>query len=150
MITPSGGFGRSVIAGGGRVVGTPGGQSTVSIMRFMQPVIHVHAGGTVEWGNDDPVTPHTITFGTEPANVFSPSSNVSVDADGARRATLSSPSDSVNSGFIIASSLERPGVAQASVGTTRFRVMFKHAGVYPYICALHDGLGMKGKVIVDP
>jgi plastocyanin len=33
---------------------------------------------------------------------------------------------------------------------TRFRVTFTHAGVFPYICALHDNLGMKGMVIVLP
>jgi plastocyanin len=36
------------------------------------------------------------------------------------------------------------------LGTTRFRITFTHAGVYPYICALHDDLGMKGKIIVLP
>jgi hypothetical protein len=31
-----------------------------------------------------------------------------------------------------------------------FRVTFTHAGTYDYICALHDNLGMVGKVIVKP
>jgi plastocyanin len=31
-----------------------------------------------------------------------------------------------------------------------FRVTFMNPGVYPYICAFHDQLGMKGEVIVLP
>ena len=34
--------------------------------------------------------------------------------------------------------------------TPRFKVTFRHAGMFPYICALHDDLGMKGKVVVVP
>lgn len=149
MVTSSPGFGRQVIVGAGRVVATPGGQSTVSIMRFMQPVVRVHVGDTVEWGNDDPVTPHTITFGTEPVNQFLPSPNVTIDADGALHATLTSTAGSAHSGFIIAAPSEQVGVAETPAGRTRFRVTFKHAGTYPYICALHDDLGMKGVVIVE-
>ncbi len=67
---------NEVTAGLGGVAATPGGSETVSIMRFLQPVIVVRVGETVEWHNCDPVTPHTITFGTEPANPNPPSSNV--------------------------------------------------------------------------
>ena len=72
------------------------------------------------------------------------------DADGALHATINSPADSVHSGLISASAHERLFVAQAPLGVTRFRVTFTHAGVYPCICALHDQLGMRGVVIVDP
>jgi plastocyanin len=102
----------------------------------------------VEWTNLDPVTPHAITFGVEPDNVNPPSPNVSVDADGARVATITSKSDSVNSGFIQAAPQERTGLPQAPLGVTRFRVTFSRPGVFNYICALHDELGMVGKVIV--
>jgi plastocyanin len=77
-----------------------------------------------------------------------PSGNVTVDADGARHATISSTSDSVHSGFIISAPQERIGLPQAPLGTTRFRITFTEPGVYPYICALHDDLGMKGRIIV--
>jgi plastocyanin len=113
----------------------------------------VHVNETVEWTNSDPVTPHTITFGKEPDIAFFPSANVAVDADGARHAVINlinSPTDSVNSGFIVAAPQERPFLAQSPLGVTRFRITFKDAGTFPYICALHDGLGMKGKVIVLP
>ena len=110
----------------------------------------IHVGDTVDWGNEDPVTPHTITFGEEPANPQPPSGNVTVDPDGARHAIINSKADNVHSGFIVAAPQERLGLPQGPLGVTRFRVTFTHAGVYPYICALHDELGMKGKVIVLP
>ena len=111
----------------------------------------IHAGQTVEWGNDDPQTPHTITFGPEPAgNPIPPSANVTVDPDGARHAILNSPADSAHSGFVAPVPQERIGLPQSPLGVTRFRVTFTHAGVYPYICVLHDDLGMKGTITVLP
>ena len=141
---------NAVIVGGGKVVATGGGSETSSVMRFEEPELTIHAGETLEWTNDDPITPHTITFGTEPQDPFPPSPNVTIDADGARHAVLNSPSDGVHSGFIQAAPQERIGLAQAPSGVTRFRVTFNKPGIYPYICALHDVLGMKGKVIVLP
>ena len=114
------------------------------------PVITVRAGDTVEWTNEDSTTAHTVTFGTEPQDPVPPSSNVTLDPDGARHGLLNSTSDSVHSGFLQAAPQDRVGLAQASPGVTRFRVTFRKPGVYPYICALHDGLGMKGKVVVLP
>jgi len=52
--------------GAGQINATGGGTSTLSVMRFQASVITAHAGDTVEWINDDPLTPHTVTFGTEP------------------------------------------------------------------------------------
>jgi plastocyanin len=98
----------------------------------------------------DPITPHTITFGTEPGNPIPPSGNVTVDADGALHATISSTSDNVHSGFIMSAPQERIGLPQAPFGSTRFRITFTAPGVYPYICALHDDLGMKGRIVVLP
>jgi plastocyanin len=141
---------NQVTAGVGTVVATGGGHHTVSHMRFFHAQIVVHAGETVEWTNNDPTTPHTITFGIEPANTRVPSLNVTTDQDGALHATITSPGDSVHSGFIVSAAQERVGLAQAPIGTTRFRITFVSAGRYPYICALHDGLGMKGIVVVLP
>jgi plastocyanin len=140
----------AVAVGIGKVVANAGGHETVSIMRFVEPELVIHAGATVEWTNHDPITPHTITFGTEPLDPMPPSSNVTVDADGALHATITSTSDSVHSGFIISAPQERLFLPQAPLGPTRFRITFTTAGVYPYICALHDTLGMKGRVIVLP
>jgi len=140
-----------VAAGIGEVSATAGGSETLSVMRFLNDNIEIHAGQTVEWTNLDPVTPHTITFGAEPAPPFDPPSpDVTVDSDGARHAVISSSSDSTHSGFIIAPPQERTGLQQSPIGVTRFRVTFPNAGTFPYICAIHDELGMKGTVTVLP
>jgi plastocyanin len=127
----------------------------------MQDTIVVHKGDTVEWTNLDPVTPHTITFGTEPANPQTlVGVNPSLDADGARSASVDPAIGSVSSGFIQAAPPDRganplgdPAVSalpQTPLFVTRFRVTFNTPGTFDYICALHDELGMVGKVIVRP
>jgi plastocyanin len=142
---------NQVTAGTGEIAATAGGSQTLSVMRFKHPTTTIHVGETVEWTNSDPVTAHTITFGIEPlGDPRPPSTNVTLDADGARHAVINSPTDNVHSGFIVAPPQERVGLPQSPLGVTRFRVTFTHAGVFPYICALHDDLGMKGKVIVLP
>lgn len=141
-----------IVTGTGEVVSTPGGAQSVSMMRFMQPSITIHAGETVEWDSSD-VSGHSITFGAEPLGGYTPLSpptkNVFSDADGSLHAVVSSTEDVVHSGKIAPASQERTGSASAS-GVTRFRVTFTRPGTYPYICAFHDELGMKGEVIVLP
>jgi len=141
---------NSVVAGTGQVSATGGGASAVSVVRFVHDPTEIRAGQTVEWTNLDPLLPHTITFGSEPPNPGPPSPNVTVDADGARHGVVTTTSDNVHSGFIIAAPQERLGLPQAPIGVTRFRVTFPAAGTFPYICALHDNLGMRGTVIVRP
>ncbi|GAC1634280.1 MAG: hypothetical protein NVS9B14_10160 [Candidatus Acidiferrum sp.] len=97
----------------------------------------------------DPATPHTITFGVEPQNPVPPV-NTTLDSDGALHRTINSSADSVHSGLIRASPQDQLFLPMTPIGVTRFRVTFTHAGVFPYICALHDGLGMKGKITVLP
>jgi len=138
---------NAVTAGNGQVVATGGGSETVSHMRFMNDKVEIRAGETIEWTNEDPVTPHTITFGVEPLDPMPPVGTFP-DPDGARHAIINSNSDNVHSGFIVAGPQERLFLPQMPLPVTRFRVTFTHAGVYPYICALHDGLGMKGTVTV--
>jgi len=146
----------AVTVGIGEIVATGGGSDTVSVMRFLQDSIVVRVGDTVEWTNLDPVTPHTVTFGPEPSNLVDPSAGVSVGTDGARQATITSlPADAkVHSGFLQASFQDRfipppPGtLPQSPLGVTRFRVTFNSPGTFTYICALHDDLGMEGRVIV--
>lgn len=141
----------NVTAGAGEVLATAGGTQVGSLVRFLHGTIKIHEGDTVEWSNMDPQEPHTITFGTEPANLFLPSLNVTVDPDGVRHATINSTSDSVNSGFIAATLQDVPGVIPENpLDHTRFRVTFTEEGTFPYICGLHDNLGMKGTVIVLP
>jgi plastocyanin len=142
--------GDAVTVGIGEIVATGGGSDTVSVMRFLQGSIVVRVGDTVEWTNLDPVTPHTVTFGTEPSDLVDPTPPpaVTVDTDGALQATLASPSGSVHSGFLQAAFQDRTGLPQSPLGVTRFRVTFTGPGTFTYICALHDDLGMKGEVIV--
>jgi plastocyanin len=145
-----GGPAVKVTAGVGQIVTTSGaGSQTAALFRFLRDVIVVRVGDTVEWTNLDPSTPHTVTFGTEPADprVQTPVV-VATDSDGARHATISSPSDSVNSGLLTLAFQDRPNLAQSPLGVTRFRVTFQSRGTFNYICALHDNVGMKGTVIV--
>jgi plastocyanin len=141
---------NSVTAGTGEMASTAAGFQSLSIVRFLNGKIEIHAGDTVEWTNKDPALPHTVTFGVEPGNPGPPSGNVSFDADGAGHATIHFVGDSVHSGIFGASPEDQAGVPQSPPGYTVFRITFPHPGTYDYICALHDDLGMVGKVIVLP
>ena len=137
--------GGKVTAGIGEIVTTTGaGSQTVSVVRFLQGTIVVRVGDTVEWTNLDPSIPHTVTFGIEPADPRSASTNLSTDSDGAGHAVIGSPADSVNSGRLLAAPQDRPGLTQSAPGATRFRVTFTDPGTFNYICSLHDDLGMRG------
>ena len=140
---------NSVAAGVGQIVTLAGvGSQTASLMRFLRGTIVVNVGDTVEWTNQDPSINHTVTFGTEPTDPRPASTNVTLSSDGARQATISSPTDNVNSGFLTPTPQDRSNLAQVAVGITRFRVTFNSPGTFDYICAVHDTLGMKGTVIV--
>ncbi len=143
---------NEVTAGIGEIVAiTGGGTQTASLWRFLRPSIVVGVGDTVEWTNLELLVSHTVTFGTEPTDLLSPSANVTVDSDGARHAVISSPTDNVHSGNLARSFFqERVGLAQSPLGVTRFRVTFTVPGTFNYICALHDDVGMVGRVIVRP
>jgi plastocyanin len=119
-------------------------------MRFVRQTIVVRVGDTVEWTSLDPSISHTVTFGVEPADPRPPSANVTPTLDGARQATISSISDSVNSGFLSPAPQDRANLAQSNPGVTRIRVTFTSPGIFNYICAIHDELGMKGTVVVHP
>jgi plastocyanin len=142
---------NDVAAGIGKIVTTTGaGSQTVSLMRFVRQTTVVHVGDTVEWTSLDPSINHTVTFGTEPMDPRPPSPGVTPTSDGARQATISSPTDSVNSGFLSPAPQDRANLPQSNPGVTRFRVTFTSPGTFKYICAIHDELGMKGTVIVRP
>ena len=143
--------GSSVAAGVGAITTPSGaGSQTASLMRFLHELIVVGVGDTVEWTNLDPSINHTVTFGTEPTDPRPRSANVQPTSDGARQTVISSLSDSVNSGFLSPAPQDRANLAQSAPGSTRFRVTFTAPGVFNYICAIHDELGMKGTVIVHP
>ena len=142
---------RDVVVGLGEILTTTGGGSqTASLNRFLRETIVVRVGDTVEWTSHDPSINHTVSFGTEPADPRVRSTNLIQDPDGPWHAVISTPSDSVNSGFLSPAPQDRAGLAQSPPGATRFRVTFTSAGIFNYICAVHDQLGMKGTVIVHP
>jgi plastocyanin len=142
---------NTVAAGAGAIVTMTGaGTQTAVLMRFLRDTITVHVGDTVEWANLDPSISHTVTFGPEPTDPRPASATVTVSSDGAREAVISAPFVGVNSGFLSPTPQDRANLAQAAPNITRFRVTFKYAGVFNYICAIHDDLNMKGTVIVNP
>jgi plastocyanin len=140
----------SVIAGVSSLSGTAGGSQTVALMRFVGSNTVVRVGDTVEWANPSLNVVHTVTFGPEPANPVPASPDVTLDADGIRHAVISSPNASVNSGFLLQENQETIGLPQWPLDFTRFRVTFTAPGTFNYICAIHDVVGMVGKVVVVP
>jgi plastocyanin len=140
---------NTVMAGVGEVSANGGGFQTLIVARFMEPTKVIHAGETVEWTNFDPLARHTITFGLPPLNPVAPI-NTTRDTDGALHGTVNSNADNVHSGVIGAAPQDQVGLPAPPIGVTRFRVTFPNPGEFPYICVIHNGLGMKGKVIVIP
>jgi plastocyanin len=126
-----------VTVGSGFVTVTSAGAQSVMIARFLPPNLEIQAGDTVTWTALDPATPHTVTFGPEPANPFPPAG-----LDGPGHATINAPTQAVNSGFM--------GLGPGRPGGTQLSVTFTKPGTYAYICALHDDLGMAGTIIVRP
>jgi plastocyanin len=160
---------NAVSAGIGEIVATGDGSDSVAVMRFRQDTIVVRVMDTVEWTNLDPVATHTVTFGfpmgdPAPPQLPAPPGVVTVDSDLARHADVTSPTDDVHSGFLVAALQERgppppvppppnppPAFAplpQSPLTVTRFRVTFTTPGTFNYLCILHDNLGMVGRVIV--
>ncbi|WP_427017673.1 plastocyanin/azurin family copper-binding protein [Pseudarthrobacter sp. P1] len=101
---------------------------TAMLMRFIQPTVKVHVGDTVTFINNGMGEPHTVTFGTEPADVFAPLGTPTAYGGGQLNSGLMPPA---------------PGPG------SRFAVTFTTAGTFDYICGLHDYLGMVGKVVVQ-
>ena len=145
---------HEVTIGIAAILGNGGGSQTAMVMRFLGATTIVRVGDTVEWTNLQPNGVHTITFGQEPVNAIPPSSVFPMDVDGVPHATISSPTENVNSGFIGVQNQETNNQPEAPLGFlfpnpgTRFRVTFTAPGTFNYICSLHDDLGMKGTVIV--
>jgi plastocyanin len=96
------------------------------VMRFIRPTVYVHVGQKVRFKNIGMGAPHTVTFGTEPANPGMP---------------VNLPAATHFKGGQLSSGIMPPGAT--------FTVTFTKEGTFHYICALHDNMGMVGKVVVD-
>jgi plastocyanin len=96
------------------------------VMRFLRPTLVVHTGESVTFLNDGMGAPHTVTFGEEPANFAVPVGDPTNYVGGA-----------LNSGIV------------GPMGG-QYTVTFNKAGTFTYVCALHDYMGMVGKIIVRP
>jgi plastocyanin len=121
---------EGVTAGISAISGNGGGSFMTAVWRFLGGTTVVRVGDTVEWTNRSPSAVHTVTFGVEPANLVPPSPGVIPDPDGARHATISSPNQNVNSGFLIMPNQETVGLPQWPVDITRFRVTFLAPGTF--------------------
>lgn len=125
------------------------------VMRFIGPKQHVRVGDTVRFVATSMGEPHTVTFGSDVTGCGTPPCNpempwnVSLDASGNETASYpglnggftGSPTD-LNTGLMFGLP---PAVTHLPSMLT---VTFTHAGSYPYVCALHDYMGMMGKVVV--
>lgn len=97
------------------------------VSRFVRDHVVVHVGQTVSFYVAGPGAPHTVTFGEEPPGlaILAPSGDPTHFAGG-----------DLNSGVLA------PGAP--------FDVTFTTPGKFPYICAIHDDMGMVGDVLVVP
>jgi plastocyanin len=141
-----------ITVGVGEISATPGGTSTLSVLRFIKGNITIRVNDTVEWTNRDPVTPHSVTFGPDPSpdpTVPSPSP-LPLDAEGVPHVDIYSlsPTDTFSSGLLMATLQDQTFKPQTPLGYTRFRATFHIPGVFSYHCVLHDTLGMIGTVTV--
>jgi plastocyanin len=122
------------------------GNSRVSNLAFFPPVTTIRVGQSVRFlKTQDPTEPHTVTFGPEPPGEIAP-----LIASGG---TVYNGTGTVNSGFLSTKAQYRfyqLAGTPLPVAATTFKVTFTKAGTWDYICALHDGAGMVGKVIVRP
>lgn len=120
------------------------GTERVTNLRFFPASVTIHVGQTVTWTKKyDPTEPHTVNFGTEPADDLLPSGPPPYTFNG---------TGTVHSGFLLTKAqfdFYGFGVTPL-VQTTEFKVKFTAAGTFPYICTLHDLAGMKGTVVVLP
>jgi LPXTG-motif cell wall-anchored protein len=127
------------------------GDGTMAWLRFGPADITVNAGDTVEWTEGDVETPHTVTFvsgGTEPE--FALTEN---QASGPPKIVLNpevvNPAGgSTYSGTGYFSSGVIWGTKVPMSGPRTYSLTFDKPGTYPYVCALHDTVGMKGTVTV--
>ncbi|NQW22556.1 MAG: hypothetical protein HQ475_03830 [SAR202 cluster bacterium] len=129
--------------------GSAGRDSRSEIYEFLSKEISIKEGDTVVWSVKGPSI-HTVTFhpGQEKPGF------ITVLPQEAGPPTLQVPA---NVAFLVKPSGEFDGTGYWNSGLmdifepdrpTSFSMTFTEAGVYDYICAVHDSLGMNGTVTV--
>jgi len=101
---------------------------TAMVMRFVRKDVTVHVGEkvTFDMRRNAYYVPHTVTFGPEPSSILAPPIGDPAHFRGGQ----------------LHSSIIPPGKT--------YTVTFEKAGTFPYICTLHDEMGMVGTVVVEP
>ena len=125
------------------IVGDTNMETSSDVMAYMRSTVVIYVGQSVRFVNQS-MEPHTITVGAEIGDPTNPWCMRDCSAStlpgaglvfgGRYAATLNGKDAMFNSGWIF-----------TGVSVT---VTFTHPGVYHYHCALHDYMGMVGKVIV--
>jgi plastocyanin len=122
------------------------GNRRVANLAFFPAAVTIHVGQKVTFlKTQDPTEPHTVLFGIEPPGEVAP-----LIASGGN---TYNGTGTVNSGFLSTKAqyqYYQLAGTPLPVAVTKFTVTFTAAGTWDYICALHDGAGMRGKVIVQP
>jgi plastocyanin len=125
------------------------GTKRVTNLRFFPSSITVKVGQSVTFlKTHDPTEPHTVTFGmtptTPPFNEFAPSGGPPFVFTGSNLISTGAMLTEKQYDFYIAGAL---GVPAAVDRTT---VKFTAPGKYTYVCLIHDDVGMKATVNVEP
>jgi len=121
------------------------GTKRVTDLRFFPSSITIHAGQSVTFlKTHDPSEPHTVTFGTEPANIFAPQGGPPFTFTGSNSISTGALLTKKQYNFYIAGAIGVP------VSVDKTTITFTNAGTYSYICAIHDDVGMRGTVTVLP
>lgn len=108
------------------------GSDRISILRFISSTLKVQVGDTVEWSNGDTNgEPHSVSFGPEPQGPTA--------AAPAGGTTYNGTGGFVSSGLFVGPPIPAPH---------SYSLKFTKAGTFPYICVLHDIVGMKGTITV--
>lgn len=108
------------------------GSNGISILRFISETLDIKVGDTVEWTNADTNgEPHSVSFGAEPQDpsAFAPAGGSTYDGT----------EPWVSSGLYVGPPIPAPH---------SYSVKFTKAGSFPYICVLHDIIGMTGTINV--
>jgi plastocyanin len=107
------------------------GSGSISILRYITSTLDIQVGDTVEWTNFDMNgEPHSVSFGPEPQDpsALAPSGGTTYAGTGW-----------VSSGLYVGPPIPAPH---------SYSLKFTKAGTYPYICVLHDVVGMTGSITV--